>query len=79
MSLEHLPSRGERIALYDRSAGQYDGTAEVAAVMNRGIHGWIVELPSLLLVEVVASDGPTPWKEFPRAPIVAGGKDKGSK
>lgn len=72
MSLEQPPSRGERIALYDRVAGLYDGIAEVGAVMNRGIHGWIVELPSLLLVEIVASDGPTPWREYPRAPIMAG-------
>lgn len=67
MPTDDKPHSREGVVLYDHAASRYGGTEHISSVINRGIHGWIVELTSLRYVEVVPNDGPIPWKEYVRS------------
>lgn len=49
------PSEGDQVRIFDHASGEFhEVLGIVAAIINRGIYGWIVELSDLRMIEVVA-------------------------
>jgi hypothetical protein len=59
------PVRGDQVRRFDNVSGQYyEVLGRVSALMSRGIHGWIVELETLLYVEVVPEPDSSVFREI---------------
>lgn len=59
------PVRGDQVRTVNNASGDYhEVLGTVAAIINRGIYGWIVELDSMLFVEVVPEPDSSVFREI---------------